>query len=88
MAGNKKAICETLRMEYNVDEFVYPKMSMGIDIPFGLEEEVERIAKLLNNVGFKDNAESVFRVMQMKRKLLIDYRSTSQGKVVLLRFGE
>lgn len=88
MASDIKAICETLRTKYKVNDFVYPNMSMDIDIPFGLEGEVKRIVELLNNAGFAGNAEIVFRVIRMKSKLLIDYRSTSQGKIVLLRFGE
>jgi len=73
-------ICETLRRKYGVNEYFYPKISMDVDIPYGLEGEVNGIVESLKKAGFEINVENVFHVMQMKKKLLDRYRSSNEGK--------
>lgn len=61
---------------------------MDVDIPYGLEGEVNGIVKSLRKAGFAINAENVFHVMQMKKKLLDKYRSSNEGKKAFQNYSE
>ena len=61
---------------------------MDVDIPYGLEGEVDGIIESLRKAGFEINAENVFHVMQMKKKLLDKYRSSNEGKRAFQDYSE
>lgn len=73
-------IASDLREKRKVDEYFYPKISMDIDIPNGLEGEIADITKVLQENGFEATIENVFRVMDFKRELLTRYGETTEGK--------
>jgi hypothetical protein len=61
---------------------------MDVDVPYGLEGEVQGIINLLNKVGVKTTPENVFYTMKIKKSLLTMYEATTEGKQVLQRFKE
>jgi len=69
-----------LREKHKVDEYFYPKISMEIDIPNGLEGEIADITKVLQENGFEATSENVFRIMELKKTLLTRYVETTEGK--------
>lgn len=64
---------DVLKKKYKVDEFLYPKISMDIDLPGGLKSEVVSIKKTLSNNGFDVTPESIFQIMELKKRLLEGY---------------
>jgi hypothetical protein len=75
-----------LREKYKVDEYFYPKISMDIDISQGLKGEIADITKVLQENGFEAISENVFRIMELKRKLLTRYDETTEGKKTTANF--
>ena len=69
-----------LKRRFKVDEYFYPTISMDIDIPNGLVGEVTEIGKVLKRNGFRVTTENVFRVMELKKSLLMRYDETVERK--------
>jgi len=80
MSSLVKDIALNLREKHKVDEYFYPKISMDIDIPNGLEGEIANITKVLQENGFEATSKHVFPIMDFKRKLLVRYGETTEGK--------
>jgi len=80
MSSLVKDISLDLREKYKVDESFYPKISMDIDILDGFEGEIADILKDLQKNGFEITSENAFRIMEFKKKLLVRYSETKEGK--------
>ena len=77
-----KRIVEVLEKDYGVTDDFYPGISITLDLPKGLEGEVNEIVSLLQRNGFDVTAENVFHVMKFKRQLLFKYTTTEKGKKI------
>jgi hypothetical protein len=75
-----------LREKYKVDEYFYPNISMDIDVSNSLEGEVTDITKTLQENGFEVTSENVFRIMELKKRLLTRYSETNEGKATTAKY--
>jgi hypothetical protein len=86
MADFVESISSDLRKNYKVDEHFYPKISMDIDLPNGLEGEVSEIVRILQKNNFQVTSGNVFRIMELKKELLAKYSETTEGKNAVTRY--
>jgi hypothetical protein len=77
------AISSELRTRFGVNDFFYPKISMEIDVPGGLEGEITKIVDLLKRNGYAVTASNVFHVMTLKKQLLLRYKASKENELVL-----
>jgi hypothetical protein len=76
-------ICVQLRKTHAVDEFFYPNISMDQEMPNGFEGEVSQVKNALSDAGFEASVTSIWRVMELKRTLLLKYNESEKGRRVL-----
>jgi len=88
MSSALEVISSELKGKYEVDEFFYPDISMNIQIPDGLKGEVSEIVRLLKKNHFEVSSFNVYKVMQLKKKLLTEYRDDSKRRKVLGAYQE
>jgi hypothetical protein len=81
-----KSIVSDLRNKYGVDENFYPKILMDVDFPNGFEGEIREIVNTLQRNNFQVTSENVFHIMELKRKLLIKYSETTEGKNAVQKY--
>jgi len=86
MPNLEKEISLSLRQKYSVNEQFYPKISMETDIPEGLEGEINRIMKALQENELEITEENVFHVMEFKKELLQRYIQTPKGKETIAKY--
>lgn len=86
MSSPERDISLALRQKHKVDEHFYPKISMDIDIPNGLEGEIAEIVKALKANKFETANENVFHTMELKKKLLSRYTETPEGRKIVARY--
>ncbi len=78
-----KTVKNELRKKHQVDEYFYPKVDMDVDLPKGLQGEIEKTILLLENNGFSATSENVFQIMTLKKNLITKYSSGTTEKQVL-----
>lgn len=88
MTSKPQAISSELKKKHNVDEFFYPDISMGIQIPDGLSGEISEIVKLLQKNHFEVNSANVYQVMKFKKELLAEYKDKPKRIKVLEAYRE
>jgi hypothetical protein len=88
MLSASESVSSELKGKYEVDEFFYPDISMNIQIPDGLKGEISEIIRLLEKNDFEASSSNVYQVMQLKKKLLTEYRDNSKRGNVLKAYRE
>jgi hypothetical protein len=78
-----KTVKDELRKKHRVDEYFYPKVDMDVDLPKGLQGEIEKTILLLENNGFPATSENVYQIMTLKKNLITKYSSGTAEKQVL-----
>jgi len=80
-------IAKQLRSEHDVSEFFYPDISIDLDLPNGLQGEVDDILELLDRNGFQTTLENVLQIMKLKRSLILRYKESNKGKRILEEYN-
>jgi len=88
MRSASELISSELKGKYEIDEFFYPDISMNIQIPDGLKGEISEIIRLLKKNSFEVNSSNVYQIMQLKKKMLTEYRDNSKRGNVLEAYRE